>query len=301
MEISANRPINQSTDRPIIDLLAPAKINLFLHVVGRRPDGYHELYSLMCCVSLYDRLVIQIGSPRNEIHCDQRQLPCDASNLALKAALLFNQALERETRHTCQPVSIRLIKQIPVGAGLGGGSSDAAAVLKGLNRYFGDPFDRFRLLSLGLQLGADVPFFIDARPAIAQGIGERLTDYKGLSAYWVVMVYPGFGISTARVYKNLNLALTKSKKKLRNVPFINGDFSPSHHLQNDLEAGVGDHFTVIAKLKEDLLNQGAVGSLMTGSGSVVFGLFDSEAQARKAQSALPLPSAGQVFVARLLV
>lgn len=299
--MSTNQPIDRSTDQPAIELLAPAKINLFLHVVGRRPDGYHELYSLMCCVGLYDRLIVEVGAAQNEIHCDASQLPCDPTNLALKAALLFNQSLQSLAGQSPVPVAIHLHKQIPVGAGLGGGSSDAAAILNGLNRYHGNPFDLFQLQALALQLGADVPFFLEGRPAIAQGIGERLTLCTGLPAYWVVLIYPGFGVSTAQVYKNLNLALTKSKKKLRNLPFINGDFSPSHHLHNDLEAGVGDHFTVIAKLKEDLLNQGAIGSLMTGSGSAVFGLFHDETRAQHAKTALSQLPGSQVFVTRMLV
>lgn len=301
MDSSTGQPITPSPHQRPIELLAPAKINLFLHVVGRRPDGYHEIYSLMCCVALFDRVTLRVGAAQNEIHCDPASLPCDASNLALKAALLFNRSLEREIRFAAKSVSLHLAKQIPVGAGLGGGSSDAAAVLKGLNRYYDYPFDRQRLQAMALELGADVPFFIDGRPAIAQGIGERLSPCPGFPAYWAVLVYPGFGISTAQVYKNLNLALTKSKKKLRNLPFINGDFSPSHHLHNDLEAGVGDHFTVIEKLKGDLLNQGAVGSLMTGSGSAVFGLFDNEAQARKAEAVLSQRPGRQVFAVRLIV
>lgn len=300
-KMSPYLPTGQPVHLSTVELLAPAKINLFLHVVDRRPDGYHDLYSLMCCVTLFDRLTLRIGAARNEIHCDQASLPRDASNLALQALLVFNQALQRETRLTARPVAIHLGKQIPVGAGLGGGSSDAATVLKGLNQYYGCPFDEKRLHALALGLGADVPFFLEGRPAIARGIGDRLSPCPGLPAYWVVLVYPGFGISTAQVYKNLNLALTKSKKKLRNHPFINGDFSPSHHLHNDLEAGVGDHFTVIEKLKGDLLDQGAAGSLMTGSGSVVFGLFHSEARASEAEAVLAQRPGHKAFTVKLMV
>ncbi|MDA8138793.1 MAG: 4-(cytidine 5'-diphospho)-2-C-methyl-D-erythritol kinase [Desulfobacteraceae bacterium] len=293
--------INVSTSQRIIELLAPAKINLCLHVIGRRPDGYHELFSLMCCVAIFDRLVIRMGTVQSVMTCDEPSLPCDDSNLVLKAARLFNKHLGEETRISPDNLSIHLHKRIPMGAGLGGGSSDAAAVLLGLNGYYGEPFDRQRLRSLALQLGADVPFFIDGRPAIAQGIGEQLSPYTGLPAYGLVLIYPGFGLATAQVYKNLNFALTKSKKKLRNVPFKNGDFHPSHHLHNDLEAGVGDHFTVIEKLKKDLLNQGAIGSLMTGSGSAVFGLFDSEEGAQAAKAAMVPSPSWQMFVTRLIV
>jgi 4-diphosphocytidyl-2-C-methyl-D-erythritol kinase len=290
-------------DGPPIDLLAPAKINLCLHVLGRRPDGYHELYSLMCPVALYDRLRLTIDGPDDGITCDPPAVPADDSNLALKAAKLVHAALSAEGRPTVGSVQIHLQKQIPVGAGLGGGSSDAAAVLKGLNDFYGRPFDGRRLRDLALRLGADVPFFIDARPAIAQGIGEKLTPYEGLPPLWVVLVYPGFGLSTARVYQGFNLALTKSKKKLRNLPFKNGDFSATHHLHNDLEAGVGDHFPVIEKVKQALMDRGAMGSLMTGSGSVIFGLFSDEIGANRAKTAMDLEMIpGQrIFVARLLV
>jgi 4-diphosphocytidyl-2-C-methyl-D-erythritol kinase len=156
---------------------------------------------------------------------------------------------------------------------------------------------------MAVRLGADVPFFIDARPATAQGIGERLTPYEGLPPLWAVLIYPGFGLSTAQVYNGFNLALTKSKKKLRNLPFKNGFFSATHHLHNDLEAGVGDHFAVIEKVKRALLDKGAIGSLMTGSGSVVYGLFADEIGANRAKAAMDLDDMpGQRgFVARLLV
>ncbi len=288
---------------PFIELLAPAKINLCLHVLGRRPDGYHELYSLMCPVALYDRLRLTPGGDVDRIACDASLVPADDTNLALKAARLFKAALSAEGHRCVEGVHIHLEKIIPAGAGLGGGSSDAAAVLKGLNAHHGHPFDRERLCSLALRLGADVPFFIDARPAIARGIGEQLTPFEGLPPLWAVLVYPGFGLSTAQVFKGLNLGLTKSKKKLRYLPFKNGNFSATHHLHNDLEAGVGDHFPVIEKVKRALLEQGAIGSIMTGSGSVIYGLFADELGATRAKAVmdLGLMPGQRNFVARLLV
>lgn len=283
-----------------IELLAPAKINLCLHVLGRRADGYHELHSLMCGVSLYDHLALRPDAAGDKLVCSHPEVPGDASNLAMRALLTFNRTLRRYSDIAPRHVAIHLTKQIPVGAGLGGGSSDAAAVLKGLNRLYGQPFGRERLLALALELGADVPFFIDQRPSLAEGVGERLTPYAGLPSYWTVLVYPGFGLSTAQVFKNLTLALTKSKKKLRNCPFKNGDFSAPDHLHNDLEAGVGDRFAVIQKIKQELARLGAIGSLMTGSGSVVYGLYADAAGARQAKAALDEASGRQVFVARLL-
>ncbi len=296
-------PTNQgdSAPREKIELLAPAKINLFLYVTGRRPDGYHELYSLMCGISLYDRMTVHMGGARNAIFCDATEVPSDESNLALKAALVFNGALAETGRTVPQNLSIHLEKNIPSGAGLGGGSSDAAAVLKGLNRHYNRPFSHGQLHKMALSLGADVPFFIEAKPAVACGIGEQLTPYEGLPPLWVVLIYPGFGISTARVFKNLNFTLTKSEKELRYFPFKNGNLSAFQHLHNDLEQGVGAHFPVIEKNKKDLLNQGAIASLMTGSGSVVFGLFVDEINARNAMCALNRQTGTKVMVAQLLI
>lgn len=301
MTLPANEREGEPGDGKRIDLLAPAKINLFLYVTGRRPDGYHELYSLMCGISLYDHLRIVPGGTRHTITCGHDAVPLDDTNLALRAAVVFNEALAQTAAVPPQFVSIHLDKQIPVGAGLGGGSSDAAAVLKGLNQFYQQPFSNVQLHKMALSLGADVPFFIEARPAIARGIGELLTPYPGLPPLWVVLIYPGFGISTARVFKNLNFGLTKSEKELRYFPFKNGKLSASHHLHNDLEQGVGTHFPVIERNKKELLNQGAVASLMTGSGSVVFGLFMDERTARKAQNALSQQTGTSVMVAQLLV
>ncbi len=278
---------------------APAKINLFLQVVGRRDDGYHELRTLMCCIGLNDTLVLHVGAARNGFICSNPDVPCDESNLAWKAALLFNRTLAAETAIVAQNLSIELIKRIPVGAGLGGGSSDAAAVLKGLNRYYKNPFSDAKLHTLGFSLGADVPFFIHGRPAIATGVGERLESYSQLPPWGVVVVYPGFGLSTAEVFKNLNLGLTKCEKQLRYFPFKYGKFDIARHLCNDLETVAAHRFPVIETIKKELLNQGAIGSLMTGSGSAVFGLFSDPQAAHRAGDALAGNADWQIYATEL--
>ncbi len=187
-----------------MEILAPAKINLFLEILRRRDDGYHELRSLMCCIGLCDRLVVTLGGTVDRIVCDHPDVPSDESNLALKAAKRFNRTLAQQTGIQPKHVAIELTKQIPAGAGLGGGSSDAAAVLTGLNDAYGEPFDSRELQQMALTLGADVPFFILGRPALAGGIGEHLQPYEGLTPWGIVVVYPGFGISTAQVFENLN-------------------------------------------------------------------------------------------------
>jgi 4-diphosphocytidyl-2-C-methyl-D-erythritol kinase len=278
---------------------APAKINLFLQVLGRRDDGYHELRTLMCCIGLHDTLMLRVGASRNEIVCANPEIPLDETNLALKAALVFNRTLAAETSVIPQNLSIELIKRIPVRAGLGGGSSDAAAVLNGMNHYYNNPLSQAKVHSLALGLGADVPFFIDGRPAIATGVGEHLEPFSGLPPWGVVVIYPGFGLSTAEVFKNLNLRLTKCEKQLRYFPFKYGKFDIARHLCNDLETVAVHRFPVIETIKRELLNQGAMGSLMTGSGSAVFGLFRDPETARRAGDALAGNADWQIYATEL--
>ena len=255
----------------------------------------------MCCIGLYDTLSLDMGAARNEITCDHPDVPADETNLALGAALLFNRALAEATAIAPLNVSIHLTKRIPAGAGLGGGSSDAAAVLNHLNRYYKQPFSNTTLRTLALELGADVPFFINARPALATGVGERLEPYAALPPWAVVVVYPSFSISTGEVFKNLNLRLTKCEKHLRYFPFKYGKFDMARHLCNDLETVAIRQFPVIRKIKNELLNQGAMGALMTGSGSAVFGLFADVRTGCKAAGAMVKDDDWQVFTTELLV
>lgn len=284
----------------IMELRAPAKINLFLKVIRRRADGYHELTSLMCCVGLYDHIQLHFDVESTGISCSDPLVPDDETNLALLAALHYHLVLQSELGRDPDPVFIHLTKNIAVGAGLGGGSSDAAAVLKGLNEHYGHPLTKAVLLSMALELGADVPFFIDAVPAMAQGIGEKLTPYTGLVPMAVVLIYPGFGLSTGQVYRNLNLRLTKCEKIIRKFPFNNGDFIVPDHLRNDLESAVLPQHPVIADLKSQLMARGAKGALMSGSGSTVFGLFADMADAQRAAKVFRQVKAYQVFVTEMI-
>jgi 4-diphosphocytidyl-2-C-methyl-D-erythritol kinase len=249
-------------------VFARAKINLFLEVIGKRPDGYHNLNSLMCCIDLCDILSLTFGMPVTTVHCIHPDVPQDLTNLAYAAATLFFKSL-----HKSEGVKISIEKRIPVAAGLGGGSSDAAAVLWGLNRYYNHPFSTEDLISMGCSIGADVPFFIFGRPAIATGIGEKLEAYPRLKKFTVLLIYPGFSLSTAEVYKNLNLALTKCKKKFRYSPLKTQDFDVRNHLCNDLETVAELRYPEIVTAKEALVAHGAIGALMSGSGPTVYGLF----------------------------
>jgi 4-diphosphocytidyl-2-C-methyl-D-erythritol kinase len=282
-----------------MEIRTPAKINLFLEVLGRRDDGYHELRTLMCCIGLCDTLKVTLGGTVNRIRCNHPDVPSDESNLALRAAELFNHSLAGQTEVKPKHVTIELTKRIPAGAGLGGGSSDASAVLNLLNDAYKNPFNAAQLQHMALALGADVPFFILGQPALAGGIGEHLEFYGGLSPWGVVVVYPGFGISTAQVFENLNLGLTKCEKKLRYFLFDQGKFDPSRHLCNDLETVAIRRFPVLGEIKKDLLNQGAIGSLMTGSGSAVFGLFADVPAARKAADGLRGQNGWQIIATGL--
>ncbi|MGD8880522.1 MAG: 4-(cytidine 5'-diphospho)-2-C-methyl-D-erythritol kinase [Desulfobacterales bacterium] len=279
-------------------ILSPAKINFFLHVRGKRPDGYHELFSLMCRINLFDNITLQIGGTHEdgvEIYCSHPEVPADATNLAYQAARLFQRQL-----NTVQGVKIHLEKHIPVGAGLGGGSSNAASVLLALNTYYGHPFSPSDLMEMGLKLGADVPFFIFQKPAIATGVGEKLEAFEGDLQYHILLLYPGFSVSTAAVYQNLNLGLTKDKKKPTSNHLKPNRFNLADHLTNDLEQFTALKYPEIGLAKEKLLKLGAVGALMSGSGPTVFGLFDNTDTAKAARQTLSGDNVGkglQLFLA----
>jgi len=262
-------------------ILSPAKINLFLQVTGKRPDGYHELFSLMCCVSLFDTIFLRFGTEKIEIKSSHPQIPLDETNLAHKAAALFFKTLGVK-----DGVTITIEKSIPVAAGLGGGSSNAASVLRGLNQHYDFPFTRDQLMSLGLSLGADVPFLLFQKPALASGIGEKLEAYPALLPNNVIIIHPGVKVSTTEVFQNLNLRLTKCKKKITKTSLKKTGYNVSLHLCNDLETVTVSKYPEIKSVKEQLINQGALGALMSGSGPSVFGLFSDPDKAGQAVQAI---------------
>ena len=284
------------------ELLSPAKINLFLAVTGRRPDGYHELATLMACLDLYDRIALRYEGDDIHLSCNAPGIPRGESNLAFRAARLF-QATYRDQRGFSPfgGLSIHLDKRIPAGAGLGGGSSNAAAVLQALNSHVRDPLSPATLANLALKLGADVPFFLDGRPALATGVGEQLAPWSGLPPYALLVVFPGQGLGTAEIYRDLNLQLTKCEKKLKGFLLKRGIFDVGAHLCNDLEAVAVKRCPVIASIKTELNRLGARGALMSGSGSSVFGLFSSAGEARKARQRFAARADWQVFEANLIV
>jgi 4-diphosphocytidyl-2-C-methyl-D-erythritol kinase len=283
---------------------APAKINLFLRIIGRRPDGYHNLHSLMCPVGLYDTLTLSTNRAAISVACTHPQVPEDSTNLVAQAAMHFFDAAFPGKTASPRGVHIDIQKQIPVGGGLGGGSSDAAAVLKALNNHFGAPLTMPELKAVGARIGADIPFFLCGGPAVARGIGDQLQAFTYLPPWTALLVYPNASVSTAWVYKNLNLRLTKDEKKLSRFHFDGRFFNVDKHLVNDLEAVTQRQLPVIQEIKRLLLAHGAAGAMMSGSGSTVFGLFADAERAFLSHEALckhPQSQGWTLFVADLLV
>jgi len=288
-----------------VKIRAPAKINFRLRRGGRRRDGYHLLDSVMAAVSLYDEVEIRETArsgkrskqkcSRLQVTCDSARVPNGARNLAYKAAsLLFREA--GINKH----VAIRIRKKIPVGAGLGGGSSDAAATLVGLNRLFRLGYSSRGLERLGLAVGADVPFFIRARPARARGVGERLTPLRRFPTVWLVLLYPGFPVATSWAFQNFSATLTKPRVNT-SIAVSLGSFAKIPRLLiNDLEPVVMSRFPKVALLKDSLRCQGATGVLMSGSGSAVFGVFKSRQKAQMAFRRLRTTEGIQAFVVHTL-
>ncbi|NNF98960.1 MAG: 4-(cytidine 5'-diphospho)-2-C-methyl-D-erythritol kinase [Desulfobacteraceae bacterium] len=284
-----------------LEIATPAKINLFLHITGKRDDGYHELCSLMCAIGLYDTLQLDLNADKLRMVCNHPDVPGDETNLTARAAKLFLEKLEIEKGIRHPGVSITLVKNIPVGAGLGGGSSNAAGVLSGLNQLFDYPFSSDRLMAMGLQIGADVPFFIHGKPAIATGVGEQLQPYDRLRPCTVLLIFPGFPVSTAWVYKNLKLGLTKPRKQLNYQPFDGLIFQAGRHLNNDLEAVTAEKYEIIDRIKKYLISSGADGALMSGSGPTVFGLYSDGQTALDAKANYPDRVDEKIFLANLLL
>jgi len=280
----------------VIDLRAPAKINLGLRVLGRRADGYHDIVSLMVPVGLFD--VVRVESARSgiELICLDSDLPADEGNLVHRAAQLILRECGSDAG-----VRLELHKRIPVGAGLGGGSSDAAATLKGVNELLGSPLAHEELHRLAVGLGADVPFFLLGGPALAEGIGDRLTPVTAVPEVWTMLVYPGFQVPTRWAYEHLTLTTMTNRSKLT-ILGANAGGEPTVYRQrlldrqcstledllpllvNDFEPLVFSRYPQLAEIRQALLAAGARAAPMTGSGPTLVGLFASEAKARAAQN-----------------
>jgi 4-diphosphocytidyl-2-C-methyl-D-erythritol kinase len=262
-----------------ITLSAPAKINLCLSVLGKRPDGYHDVEMLMQMVGLYDEVTVAIAEQGISVICDDSAVPTGEKNIAWKAAQELLRAAGSRSG-----LDIEIKKNIPVAAGLGGGSSNAAAVMAAANRLLNAGLDRQQLAEIGALIGMDVPFFFYGPTALAQGRGEILSPLPPIPQCWVLLINPGFETSTAWVYNNLNLGLTKkvdcnkiARLKVRKI---------AQGLHNDLEAVTTVAHPVIGRIKAALSAHGALGVSMSGSGPTVFGIFETERACRTAAEGL---------------
>ncbi|WP_070000034.1 4-(cytidine 5'-diphospho)-2-C-methyl-D-erythritol kinase [Cellulosilyticum sp. I15G10I2] len=261
-----------------IILKARGKINLTLDVVGKRDNGYHDLRMIMQTINLYDTLYIRKTKVSGiRLQANYSWLPTNEKNIAYRAAQVF---LEEANINT--GVAIELTKRIPVAAGLAGGSTDAAATLIGLNKLFNTRYNREKLMEMGLRLGADVPFCILRGTVLAEGIGEVLTPLSPMPYTHVVLVKPPISVSTAVVYKNLdinNIHLHPNTEAAIKAIQDKNLHSIATNMVNVLEGVTIPMYPIIQDFKEDLIRHGAIGAMMSGSGSTVFGLFESKEKA----------------------
>lgn len=290
------RPYSEDrTERPM-KLKAYAKINLTLDVTGRREDGYHTLDTVMQTISVWDEVEIKkINKPGIRLFCNREYLPVDTKNTAFRAAQYFFE----HCGITGQGLAINIRKYVPSRAGMGGGSADAAAVLHGLNQMFKTNLPLETLVTLGARVGADVPFCVVGGTCRCQGIGEQVQKVSPLPDCWLVVCKPPAGMSTPRAYALIDqfpISRTQATEKM--VSLLSGG-----DLRRIGEA-VANRFDETMKLqqvreiKRVMQNAGAFGSSMTGSGSAVFGIFDSEATARECMQ--QLEGKGRLYLARPL-
>ena len=268
-----------------ISVKALAKINLGLDVVGRRKDGYHEVRMVMQTIHLFDRLeIIRNTSGEITITTNLPFLPTNENNLVYKAAKLL-----REEFGIHDGIDVKLHKHIPVAAGMAGGSTDAAAVLYGMNRMFGLGLSREDLMNKGVSLGADVPYCVMRGTALAEGIGEKLTVLPPMVKCPVLIAKPQISVSTKFVYENLKL---NDRMVHPDIDRLIMDIQAKNltdiaaHMGNVLETVTIPHYPIIAQIKEYMMEHGALNAMMSGSGPTVFGLFADEVTAEDAYEAM---------------
>ena len=281
-----------------IVLKSYGKINLGLDVLRRREDGYHEVRMIMQTVGLYDLLTMKkIKDDKIKMTCNLAFLPTDERNLVYKAVKLI-----KDKYHIKDGVEIELSKRIPVAAGMAGGSSNCAAALKGMNELFDLGLSIDELCEIGVTLGADVPYCIWGGTALSEGIGEKLSRVDAMPECYILIAKPGIGVSTAFVYQNLDLpGLSKhpdidgmleclKKKDLRGI---------CDRLDNVLETVTVKEYPIIEKVKKHLMDQGAMGALMSGSGPTIFAIFEDKKTADDAMESLrSIEDIKQAYVVR---
>ncbi len=268
-----------------LTVLAPAKINLVLRILDRRSDGYHNLWSLMQTVQLEDELALSLSDSHSAItlRCNEPCLKTDPSNLVYRAAAAVLEGSGRAVG-----LDMVLTKRIPMGAGLGGGSSDAAATIIGLNRLLNLGWSREKMAHIGQAIGSDVPFFFFTPSAIVEGRGEKVAPVRMKGSRWVVLVNPGFSVETKWAYQQLSVNRTEAQP----LSAVHARLGKTSELlweevlqtvENDFEATVFKSYPDLRRIKQQLLAAGAETALLSGSGATVFGVFRDEMPARQAE------------------
>ncbi len=281
-----------------LTLNSPAKINLYLRVINKRKDGFHNIETVFERINLFDSLQLKKNNLNKiRIFCKHPGVPADSSNLCFKAAQLLKDEFSLR-----QGVDIRLIKRIPVAAGLGGGSGNAAFVLLGLNKLWRLRLRKKELLRFAAKLGSDVAFFVSGkRFALGRGRGERIFGIKGVKPLWHILVVPAIKLSTARVYRGLNLRLTKKKVSVNILIHAlrkNSVSLAARYLKNDLERAAFCIQPSLLKLKDKLKSLGVEGVTLSGSGSALFGLADSQNEAERLKKEIKNKLEAEVFVVK---
>lgn len=292
-------PESVSAPSAAITVLAPAKINLVLRVLDRRADGFHNLWSLMQTVGLEDEVAIRLNRDHVGIRlqCDEPSLSTDQTNLVYRAAEVV---LRRSGRKI--GVDIVLVKRIPMGAGLGGGSSDAAATIVGLSHLLDLGWSATDMVEVGQELGSDVPFFFFAPSAVVSGRGEQVSPVLISGSRWVVLVNPGFSVETKWAYQELS----SSRSQIRPLSDVHTLLGRGRQLswdqvleatENDFEIPVFKTHPILQRIKQDLLELGAEAALLSGSGATVFGVFRDEGKARHATADFLTNTRFKIFAA----
>lgn len=265
---------------------AYAKLNISLDVTNRREDGYHDMIMVMQTVDIYDELIIRREDESGvRASCNLHFIPGDERNLAVRAAMRFLEKIG----DSGQGISIHIKKTIPVGAGMAGGSANAAAVLRGMNRLYGNPLSRKELETLAEGIGSDVAFCVSGGTALAQGRGEQLTDLKPMPECSFLVCKPEFSISTPELFKKLDCAPVRRHPDTAGLlqALEKGELREICHRMYNVFEDVGDRrLRVVTEIKNRLLDHGALGAIMTGTGSAVFGIFEKAGDAEKAREDL---------------
>ena len=281
-----------------LELKAYAKVNLGIDVIGKRPDGYHEVRMIMQTVKLYDRITMEKNDSGNIIlSTNLPYLPVNEKNLVYRAIDMIRHAYG-----ITDGVTASIVKRIPIAAGMAGGSSDAAAAFVGMNQLFHLGITQQELMDYGVKLGADIPYCIMRGTALSEGIGEILTPLPPIPNCWFLIVKPTFSMSTKFVYENLHLdeiAVHPDIDGMKEALYQRDLIGVTDRMENVLEQVTKKHYPAIGEIKDIMRKEGALNALMSGSGSTVFGIFKSKETAEKAAAAChEHPSVKQTHIVR---